>query len=146
MKNVAWRPIALTGLLFAATLLTLAGCSSTKVDAPDTAVETGPDLVPVLNSVQYCDRDESGNLLIQVKNQGGETAKESTTTVTFGTEPIWTEPTKSLTSNESAPKESISMELASWNPDADFTITVDAENVVHELNESNNVARGKCIG
>jgi hypothetical protein len=107
-----------------------------------------PDLVAVPDpqpGVGFCRRDERGNLLVTVSNQGTSGAGPSVTTVDFGSFGTVSMPTPPL-----APGASVDLlfQIPSgcFNPDCEFRIIVDANNQVVESNEGNNFASGTCIG
>jgi hypothetical protein len=107
-----------------------------------------PDLVPVPDpqpGVGFCRRDERGNLIVTVSNQGTSGAGPSVTTVDFGSFGTVSMPTPPL-----APGASVdllfSIPSGCFNPDCEFRIIVDANNQVVESNEANNFASGTCMG
>jgi len=109
-----------------------------------------PDLVPdnPAGMAGYCNVDDSNNLIVYVKNQGEADAPASSVKVQFnlssgvqeffGTvEVIPVGETKSV---------SFTIPFGCFNPDCDFTITVDSGENVLESQELNNSVNGSCIG
>ena len=109
-----------------------------------------PDLVPdnPPGMAGYCNVDDSNNLIVYVKNQGEADAPASSVKVQFnlssgvqeffGTvEAIPVGETKSV---------SFAIPFGCFNPDCDFTITVDSNENVLESEELNNSANGSCVG
>ncbi len=110
-----------------------------------------PDLVilPAPNDVQYCNTKVEGNktlLIVGVKNQNADTtAAESTLQVDFGSFGIETATVPALDTTN--PVEiTVPIPTGCYNPDCNFTITVDVKNKVPETNENNNTVTGTCIG
>lgn len=110
-----------------------------------------PDLIPERRSGSqgaegFCRTDDDGNLVVRVRNQTNfDNLNPSTTIVEFspGT------PQSAVT----APMPGGSMTdvtfvfpAGCFNPDCDFTITVDANGDVDEGDEGNNTVAGTCIG
>jgi hypothetical protein len=112
-------------------------------------IESGlPDLVPIPDpqpGVGFCRRDDRGNLIVTVLNQGTSGAGPSTTQVDFGTFGQVSLPTPPL-----GPGASVDLlfpiPLGCFDPDCDFRITVDVNNQVSESDEGNNFASGTCLG
>lgn len=110
-----------------------------------------PDLIPVPRGesggpIDFCETDEeTGDLVVTVRNQGTGVAGPSTTEVDFGRYGTVLKPTKKLDPGESVPLE-IPIPRGCYDPDCDFRITVDVDDVVTESDEGNNVASGTCIG
>ncbi len=127
-------------LCFALAVLIFVGCGNNK-----------PDLVPAnpTGMALFCNIDDQGNLKVYVENQGTAQATGSEvevnfsmgsgtfTTVRGATGPIAPGATDDVI---------INIPLGCFNPDCDFTITVDVVNTVQESNEGNNTADGRCIG
>jgi len=120
------------------------------------AGETGkPDLVPVPAfpdmAFSYCDRDEEG-LYVHVKNEGTATANSFTTEVEFK----WTQPeadsetvnieTSTLLAGDTQRVGPFPIPSLCWDPDCDFTVTIDPEQKISELSEINNSVDGRCLG
>jgi len=118
--------------------------------------ETGkPDLVPVPAlpdmAFPYCDRDEEG-LYVHVKNEGTATAPSFTTEVEFK----WTQPeansetvsieTSTLPAGDTRRVGPFPIPSLCWDPDCDFTVTIDPEQKISELSEINNSVDGRCLG
>jgi len=107
-----------------------------------------PDLLPLRISdgpLGFCNRDDNGQLVIRVRNQGKGPAPPSTTRVTFS-------PGKSFSSTTPAIPVGAATEVRFSIPadcfdfDCDFTIEVDANSNVNEIEEENNRALGLCLG
>ncbi|MGE5444964.1 MAG: CARDB domain-containing protein [Ignavibacteriales bacterium] len=100
-----------------------------------------PDLVPSI-------ADPCG-LVVTVRNQGDFNAPTSTTRVTFftseGSVPVDLS-TPALSPGASVDLGPVSFPSGCFNPDCNFTITVDINNNVDELNEGNNSVSGFCPG
>lgn len=109
-----------------------------------------PDLVPVPDPEihpPFCRRNEAGDLLVVVENQGTAAAGSSTTRVEFGTNQVEERDTPSLDAGDSVTHTiSLPTNPSCFRPDCPFTITVDANDDVSESNEMNNVRDGICIG
>jgi hypothetical protein len=104
-----------------------------------------PDLVPVPSERgSFCKRKDE-LLIVTVKNQGTGRAVASITTVDFGRHGTIPLQTPAL-----APGQSIDLSTRiprrAFDPDCEFTITVDAKQDVTESNEQNNVGHGRCLG
>ncbi len=113
--------------------------------------ESGPDLVPVAlpdceggRPVCFCDR-RNDSLCVTVQNVGDAAAGASDVEVDFGSFGSFTQPVPPL-----APGAQVTVcfpiPLGCHDPDCDFQITVDKSGTVIETNESNNQAKGNCIG
>lgn len=110
----------------------------------------GPDLVPERRPDSqgeegFCRRNE-GNLVVRVRNQTNEDVfDQSTTIVVFspgGPKSATTAPMPGGSMTDVI----FEVPSACFNPDCDFTITVDANSDITESREDNNVADGICIG
>ena len=104
-----------------------------------------PDLVIVPDQNQlFCIIDKSA-LVVTIRNDGISASSPCITNIQYdGFEPIFVEvPTLSpgVTFD-------IRVEIPGncFNPDCDFEISVDIENVVNEIDENNNFAKGSCLG
>ncbi|MFQ5569442.1 MAG: CARDB domain-containing protein [Rhodothermales bacterium] len=116
----------------------------------------GVDLVPVQapNNPTLCERDQAGNLLLYVKNQGTAEASSSAVEVQFmNVSPGYSPKVRAqgVTGPLQAGATSTSVISAAipegcFNPDCDFEITVDIVNEVQETNEQNNSIQGACVG
>jgi hypothetical protein len=107
-----------------------------------------PDLVPVPDpqpGVGFCRRDEKGNLIVTVLNQGTAGAGPSVTEVDFGAFGVTALPTPPLVPGASVDL-LFPIPFGCFNPDCQFRITVDANNQVVESDEGNNFASGTCLG
>lgn len=109
-----------------------------------------PDLVPVPDprpGIGFCRLDDEGRLLVTVRNQGTGNVPASTTRVHFPSPGrTYDLPTPAMPAGASITLPPIPMPRGCYNPDCDFTITVDAKNEIIEANEANNSARGMCLG
>lgn len=105
-----------------------------------------PDLIPLPGANgDFCQRDENGNLLVTVHNQGSAAAGPSTTRVDFGAHGVVDLPTPLLTMGASH-THTVAIPPGCFDPDCGFRITVDVHNVVAESDEGNNFASGTCLG
>jgi len=126
-------------------VLTIGGCitpeesfqNSDLVALPDGSFG-GPDA--------YCDMTGAPQLRIVIQNQGQGGAPSSITRVNFfpgGSVNIPTAPLQSAQRKVLAP---VPIPAACFDPDCDFTITVDAGAQIDEtIGEENNVTDGRCI-
>lgn len=109
-----------------------------------------PDLVPANppGMAGYCNVDDLNNLIVYVKNQGEADAPASLVKVQFyltsgiqefstSVGPLTVGETKSV---------SFAIPLGCFNPDCNFTITVDSGEDITESSELNNTVNGNCIG
>lgn len=123
-------------------------------DTSDRDDENGgnlPDLVPVPQSdvfPPFCRRNEDGDLLVVVQNQGDADAEGSVTRVEFGNGEVLKRETPPLDAGAS---ETLTFPIpqtpvSCFRPNCPFTITVDAGDDVSESDEGNNVATSRCIG
>ena len=111
----------------------------------------GPDLVPERRSggqgeEGFCKRDNDGNLVVRVRNQANQDALNQSTTIVVFTPG---EPKSGMTAPMPGGSFSeVTFEIPSecFDPDCDFSITLDANNDIAESNEENNSAKGICIG
>jgi hypothetical protein len=124
-----------------------------------TIIDRGPDLVPErrpggTGSEGFCDRNEQGQLIVRVRNQGNEPATiETIAQVHYHPGGVEVSTMHALTDGAfgSTP---VPIPPTCFNPDCEFTITVDATQVVEEIRhhpndtgqEDNNTASGHCIG
>jgi hypothetical protein len=107
-----------------------------------------PDLIPVPDpqpGVGFCRRDEKGNLIVTVLNQGTAGAGPSVTEVDFGAFGVFSLPTPALAAGASVDL-LFPIPPGCFRPDCSFRITVDANSQVVESNEGNNFASGTCLG
>ena len=115
-------------------------------------------LIPIHShptTTAYCRRDDQGRLQVTVSNQGGLDAIASTTSVRFDcgntndcSSPTVVEaPTGALTSFGGSVDLLFDMPNACFDPATNlcsFEVFIDAENLVIESNETNNVIAGVC--
>ena len=102
-----------------------------------------PDLVPLPDEQGLCQGDRV--VSFKVKNQGTGFAGSSTTTVDFGPYGTVSLPTSALGPGQEVPFQ-VAIPPGCKDPDCEFTITVDAGNLVAEADEGNNVLQGVCRG
>jgi len=108
-----------------------------------------PDLVPANPEgwAVFCDIDDSGNLVVHIKNQGLAPAGSSHVKVDFGQ---YGESVKSVPALGVGDTTSVTVQFPSaancFDPDCGFEITVDANEEINESNELNNSQIGNCIG
>ena len=114
-------------------------------------VASGPaDLVPVLLPASsapygYCKRNNQGQLLIDVYNQGGVDAAASTTRIIFDNTSALDLATPAIAAGTRAQLVvSIPNACFGANNECRFTMGVDALGVVAESSETNNNATGAC--
>ena len=111
---------------------------------------TRPDLVPERRSGSqgaegFCRRSDS-DLTVRVRNQANPDAlQQSSTVVVFSPGGPKTASTMAIPGG-SFDDVTVQIPSGCFNPDCDFTITVDANNDVAEAAEGNNEAEGICIG
>jgi hypothetical protein len=112
---------------------------------PVRRLEVGlPDLVPVPDETgSFCRRDQRGNLVVTVRNQGTAQAGPSVTAVDFGPHGTVQVPTPPLGAGASV-NLIAAIPPPCFDPYCEFRITVDANNTVVEADEGNNVAVGVC--
>ena len=104
-----------------------------------------PDLVPVPDAQgSFCKRKD-GNLIVTVANQGSAGAGPSTTRVDFGAHGVIDLPTPPLAAGASVDL-IFPIPPGCFDPDCEFRIVVDVNNVVVESDEGNNFASGICLG
>ena len=121
------------------------GCITPEV-SPGT-----PDLIAVPDgsfggSDAYCDMATTPQLRIVIQNQGQASAPATMTQVRFSPGGTVNTPTAPLQSAQRIVLAPIRIPAACFDPDCDFTITVDATSQVTEpTGEDNNVTDGRCI-
>lgn len=112
---------------------------------------TSPDLIAIPDgsfggSDAYCDMTTVPQLRIVIQNQGQGNASPSTTRVVFspgGTKDV---PTSAIPSGQHVMLAPVPIPKTCFDPDCDFTITVDSRAQIDEdIGESNNVVDGRCI-
>lgn len=137
------RQMFLNGI-FSFVILVSIGCSQPVVEPG------GPDLVPERRTNSqgregFC-RIDGSNLIVRVRNQSNaDTVMDSTTIVTFSPGGP-----RSGTSGPMAGGASFDVPIQipseCFSSDCRFKIQVDANDVINENREDNNVADGICIG
>lgn len=133
------RPI-LAMTFFCAIVLILSSCD-----------QRGPDLVPERRTDSegaqgFCRRNDQGNLVVRVRNQGNEDVVDpSTTIVVFSPGGPRSSPTAPMPAGSFT---DVIFQIPSgcFNHDCSFTVTVDANGEINESIEHNNTADGICIG
>jgi hypothetical protein len=103
------------------------------------------DLLPVPTQGSFCRRNSSGRLVVTVRNQGPDAVGASTTEVDFGDFGSLSKATPGLAAGASV-NLTFTMPDGCFNPDCDFTISVDNGNVHMETDELNNEADDLCLG
>ena len=109
-----------------------------------------PDLIAVPDGSfggpdAYCDMTSVPQLRIVIQNQGQGNAPASITRVRFSPGGIMDIPTAPLQSAQRTVLAPILIPAACFDPDCDFTITVDSKAQVNETTgEENNVTDGRC--
>lgn len=98
-----------------------------------------PDLIPTDVS------REDTDMVVTVENQGSRGAKPSTTQVEFGSHGTSTQSTPALDPGETV-QLSFAIPSGCFDPDCDFTISVDVDTEVVESDEENNDLSGTFIG
>jgi len=123
------------------TVMALAGCW------PPTLLA---DLVPANppGMAGYCNVNDSNNLIVYVKNQGEADALSSVVKVQFGLSSGMQEFSSTIGAILAGETKSVSFAIPSgcFNPDCNFSITVDSGLDINESNELNNTVNGNCIG
>lgn len=105
-----------------------------------------PDLIPFADpKTGFCKRDDQGDLIVTVKNQGSAGAGPSTTTVVFAPGGTFSQPTPPIFAGASVDL-TFPIPAKCFDPDCDFRIIVDSGNQVTESDELNNFASGTCLG
>ncbi|TKJ37191.1 MAG: hypothetical protein CEE38_09875 [Planctomycetes bacterium B3_Pla] len=121
-------------------VLVLASCNS---GGPDLVAERRPGSQ---GREGFCWRNDEGNLVVRVRNQAnGDAVKPSMVIVEFLPGGPRSGTTSALPGGSSGTTE-FDIPSECFNPDCDFTITIDANNDVPENREDNNTADGRCIG
>jgi len=110
-----------------------------------------PDLIAVPEGSfggpdAYCDMTSVPQLRIIIQNQGQGDASSSITRVTFSPGGNRDIPTAPLQSGQRRVLAPIPIPAACFDPDCDFTISVDSRAEIEEaIGEENNVIDGRCI-
>ncbi len=126
-------------------VLTLGGCIT-----PEESYDN-PDLIALPDGSfggpdAYCDMTDVPQLRIVIQNQGQGSAPSSITRVRFSPGGTVDVPTAPLQSAQRKVLSPIRIPTACFDPDCDFTITVDARAQIDETaGEENNVTDGRCI-
>jgi hypothetical protein len=133
------------------------GCSSGRQGSPQPQPLKKADLVvvsldPQLGPVGFCLRG-SNHFTVNVKNQGDAAAPVSTVTIEFLPGGSFTKEVFGPGPNGALPAGVIwgiqfpdSPPSGCFNPDCEFSVTVDSGDDVFESNEGNNLVSGICIG
>jgi len=138
MKKYLYFTFLIVGLLISIMFIT----SCTPENLPD-LVPVNPN--PSIGGLGFCDVDNSGNLVVHIKNQGTASAGSSHVKVSFGNYGESTKAVPALAIGETSTV-SFSFPLGCYDPDCSFDITVDVSGEVNESNETNNTQSGWCIG
>jgi subtilase family serine protease len=143
-------------------ILTKLNDISTQLTSLQSASCALPDLVPLPTPAStppegFCRRNDQGQLLVNVYNQGGANAVASTTRVVFNcADPtqcvsrsgiVVDVATPALAASSGIDLAPIDIPLGCFDPttlNCSFRIGVDVNGVVIELNETNNNAAGVC--
>jgi hypothetical protein len=110
-----------------------------------------PDLIAIPDGSfggldAYCDMTSVPQLRIVIQNQAQGAAPSSITRVRFSPGGTVDIPTAPLDSAQRVVLAPIRIPTACFDPDCDFTITVDAKSqIVETTGEENNVTEGRCI-
>lgn len=133
---------------------TLVGCSPRSIS---NSVEQEPDLIPerrpgASGEEGFCRLSEEA-LVVRVRNQTNTDVLTPTVTrVVFSPGGEVSQPTPAIPGGSMA-EVSFAIPAGCFNPDCDFTISVDADNQIDESHgggadnhETNNIERGTCIG
>ncbi len=113
----------------------------------DTGDSALPDLVPVPDVIgSFCRLEVgTGNLLVEVLNQGSAAAGATTTSVDFLAAGFQSQATPALAPSASTIL-SFPIPPACYDPNCDFRIIVDSAGVEVESNEANNLVLDSCLG
>jgi hypothetical protein len=136
----------LTFLMISLLTVVINGCAVPQKSLPL------PDLVPSTSPGQdnitgFCKGvGKTVKVVVSVKNQGNAASPVSTTTVQFSPEGSFRLATPAIQPGGSANLEPLNIPPACFNPDCNFTITVDSDNQIKESNAKNNTTDGRCIG
>ena len=126
-------------------VLMAGGCITPEISSED------PDLIAVPEGSfggpdAFCDMTSVPQLRIVIQNQGQGTAPASMTRVKFSPGGTMEIPTPALPSAQRTMLAPIRIPAACFDPDCDFTITVDSTSQINETTgEENNVTDGRCI-
>jgi len=126
-------------------VLMTGGCITPEISSES------PDLIAVPEGSfggpdAYCDTTTVPQLRIVIQNQGQGDAPASITRVKFSPGGIMDIPTPPLQSAQRTMLAPIRIPTACFDPDCDFTITVDSKAQNDEATgEENNVTDGRCI-
>jgi hypothetical protein len=93
----------------------------------------------------YCEINLTGQLVVRVRNAGTWAAASSVTRVSFGSLGFVDHSTPSLAVGATH-SFSVPIPAGCYDSDCNFSITVDLNGQVTELNETNNTVAGVCIG
>ena len=126
-------------------ILMAGGCITPEISSE------GPDLIAVPDGSfggpdAFCDTTTVPQLRIVIQNQGQGNAPASMTRVTFSPGGIKDIPTLPLQSAQRTMLAPVPIPAACFDPDCDFTISVDSTAQINESSgEENNVTDGRCI-
>jgi len=138
MKSKFFIPVS---VILTLTIMALVGCFP-SISLPDLVPDNPPGMAG------YCNVDDSNNLIVYVKNQGDDDAPESLVKVQFNLSSGVQEFSATVEALPIGVTKSVSFAIpfGCFNPDCDFTITVDSGENVLESQELNNSANGSCVG
>lgn len=138
MKSKIFIPFFVILIL---TVMALVGCFQ-KVPLPDLVPANPPGMAG------YCNVDDLNNLIVYVKNQGEADALASLVKVQFDLTSGIQEFSASIVPISVGETKSVSFAIpfGCFNPDCNFTITVDSGEDITESSELNNTVNGNCIG
>ena len=126
-------------------ILLAGGCLTSEQSVPS------PDLIAVPDGSfggpdAFCDMTSVPQLRIVIQNQAEGAAPSSITRVSFSPGGSVNIPTAPLQSAQRTVLAPVPIPTACFDPDCDFTITVDANAKINETTgEENNVTEGRCI-
>jgi hypothetical protein len=105
-----------------------------------------PDLIPAPDaSGNFCKRNETGRLIVTVKNQGTADADPSVTRIEFANGEHQLLSTPAIPAGTSIDL-FVTFPASCFRRDCTFRIAVDSTGIVSEFNELNNAAGGTCGG
>ena len=123
------------------TTMTLAGCRADLIPVGHPHLHGPPSFCRLAT-----EGPDEGDLEATVKNRGRDAAPASTTRVQFSPGGSFPLATPAIPAGDSVGLPALRIPAACYNPDCDFTITVDSNGEVSESNEGNNSAYGSCLG
>jgi hypothetical protein len=110
-------------------------------------LEPKPDIRPGFGFCKLVENGpDDGKLIVTVGNFGDQTATPSTTKVEFSSGGSIELLTPEIPGHSSIDLLSVEIPVGCFDPDCEFTITVDSKDDVSEYNEKDNSGSGTCIG